>query len=236
VNPVRGVIFDLFHTLTARESEWSDEPTTCELLGVERGLWDRILNESSRWRLVGEERDPRVIVARLARLADPAIADKAIEQVLQARLRRFADTFRHIPRANVDALLRLKEAGFKLALLSNADALETGAYRGCCLCPLFDVEMFSCDVGLAKPQPEIFHACLDALGLAPGECVFVGDGGSDELRGAKSVGLRTVFVSGVVEELWPERIEQRRAVADHHVRWVPEILPWLGVERPVEVA
>jgi FMN phosphatase YigB (HAD superfamily) len=66
--------------------------------------------------------------------------------------------------------------------------------------------------------------------------VFVGDGGSDELQGARAVGLRTVFVSGVIEELWPERIEPRRAVADHHVRWVPELLPWLGIDDAVRVA
>jgi putative hydrolase of the HAD superfamily len=74
------------------------------------------------------------------------------------------------------------------------------------------------------------------MGLSPGECVFVGDGGSDELRGAKAAGLRTVFMSGAVEELWPERVAPRRALADHHIRSIPEILHWLGIGASEEVA
>jgi putative hydrolase of the HAD superfamily len=227
---IRGVIFDLFHTLTARESEWSSEPPTCDLLGIDRLAWDRILLESSRWRLVGEVREPLEIFTRLARLANPSIGDDAISHVLAVRTRRFADLFSRIPPGNVAALRRMKDAGLRLALLSNADALEASAYAGSALQSLFEVEMFSCDAGFAKPEPEIFHACLAALGLPAAQCVFVGDGGSDELQGAKAVGLRTVLVSGVIEELWPERIAPRAAVADHHVRWVPELLPWLGID------
>jgi putative hydrolase of the HAD superfamily len=233
---IRGVIFDLFHTLTARESEWSDEPATCDMLGVDRRVWDRALTESSRWRLAGEERDPHAILERLARQVNPAIADDVIRCALETRPRRFDDVFQRIPEANLEALERLRAAGLSLALLSNADAMEAAAYSRGRLAGLFDVEIFSCDAGCAKPEPEIFAACLQALGLPASECVFVGDGGSDELQGARAVGLRTVFVSGVIEELWPERIESRRAVADHHVRWVPELLPWLGIDDAVRVA
>lgn len=227
--PVRGVIFDLFHTLTARESEWSNHPPTYHMLGVDRHAWDRVLIESSRWRLVGEERDPYTIFRRLVDQVDASIPEEKVRRVLALRTRRFRDCFENIPAANVSALRRLRSAGFKLALLSNADVMDIEAYGGSALSGLFDVEIFSCDAGCAKPEPEIFHACLEALALPAAQCVFAGDGGSDELQGAKAVGLRTVFVSGVIEELWPERIAARRAVADHHVRWVPEMLPLLGV-------
>jgi len=163
---------------------------------------------------------------------DPSIPQEHVRSVLERRTQRFRDCFANIPAGNVAALERLRAAGFKLALLSNADVLDIEAYAGSRLAGLFDVEIFSCDAGCAKPEPEIFHACLRELALGAGECVFIGDGGSDELQGAKAVGLRTVFVSGVIEELWPERIAARRAVADHHVRWVPEILPLVGVPWP----
>ena len=50
---VRGVIFDLFHTLTGRETEATDLPATCDLLGVTRTAWNEALLERSRWRLAG---------------------------------------------------------------------------------------------------------------------------------------------------------------------------------------
>jgi putative hydrolase of the HAD superfamily len=237
MKPVRGVIFDLFHTLTEPESVGSELlPGIAEALGIDRRAWDSVLLESSRWRLVGEVRDPHEIVRRLARHIDPHMPDATIRHALEVRTRRFADILRRIPAYNVAAIRALRDAGCKVALLSNADAIETASYGGCPLSGLFDVEMFSCDAGCAKPEPEIFHACLDALGLAAAECVFVGDGGSSELEGAKAVGMRTVFVSGAIEAHWPERIAPRAAVADHHVRWVPELLPWLGISGTSQVA
>jgi phosphoglycolate phosphatase-like HAD superfamily hydrolase len=162
---VRGVLIDLFHTLTDVESEWSDLPFTCDVLGIDRRDWDRALTDSSRWRLCGDVRDPRTIVATLARRFDPSVTDMVI-----------------------------------------------------------DAEVFSCEVGHVKPEPAIFHHALDRIGLPAADCVFVGDGGSNELEGARSVGLRTVFVSGVIAHSWPERIAPRAAVADHHVERVPDLL------------
>jgi putative hydrolase of the HAD superfamily len=219
----RGILFDLYHTLTPRESDWSNRPATYEMLGVDRRAWDRVLIESSRWRLVGEERDPYTILRRLADQVDASITDEKVREVLAHRTERFRDCFRNIPDANVAVLQKLRSTGVKLALLSNADVMDMEAYRGSRLEGCFDIEVFSCDVGCVKPEPEIYRLCLERLGLAAADCIFVGDGGSNELDGAKAVGLRTVFVSGGIEDLWPERIEPRRAIADHHVRWAHEV-------------
>ncbi len=102
--------------------------------------------------------------------------------------------------------------------------MEVAAWAESPLAGLFEVEIFSCEVGCVKPEPAIFHRCLDALGLKPKECLFVGDGGSNELIGAKEVGLSTVFVSGVIAEHCPERVPERLEISDHHVTWVPQIL------------
>ena len=228
----RGVIFDLYHTLTARESEWSAAiPATCALLGVDRRAWDRALIETSRWRLVGEERDPWRIFRRLIDQVDGSITDERARDVLAQRTRRFRECFENVPPANVAMLRRLRSAGIRLALLSNADVMDLDAYRGSVLEGNFDAEVFSCDVGYAKPDPEIYRLCLDRLGLAAADCVFVGDGGSNELEGAKAVGLRTILVSGAIEELWPERVAARIAIADHHLRWAHQVADMFGLER-----
>jgi putative hydrolase of the HAD superfamily len=206
------------------------------MLGVDRRAWDRALIESSRWRLVGEVRDPFTILRRLVDLVDDGIPDTRVREVLVRRTERFRDCFRNIPAGNVAMLQRLRAAGLRLALLSNADAMEIAGYGGSPLSGMFDVEMFSCDVGHAKPEAAIFRACLEALGLPAGDCVFVGDGGSDELRGAKAVGLRTIFVSGVIAELWPERIDERRAIADHHVQSAADVAGMLLGSRVEAVA
>jgi putative hydrolase of the HAD superfamily len=225
----KAVIFDLFHTLTAWESEWSKLPWTSDVLGIDRAVWDRALTAESRWRLAGEERDPFVIVSRLARAIDPRIRDETLHRAIEVRISRFREALLKIPVANINALTLLRLSGFRLGLISNADVMEVAAWKDSPLAGLFDVEVFSCEVGCVKPEPEIFAKCLGALGVRGGECMFVGDGGSNELAGARSAGMTTVLVSGVIEELWPARIPERLAHADHHLKFAWEVVELLGL-------
>ncbi|HXJ52202.1 MAG TPA: HAD family hydrolase [Burkholderiales bacterium] len=227
--PPRAIVFDLFHTLTGLESEWSDLPWTSDVLGIDRAVWNTALTVQSRWRVAGEERDPYRIVERLARAIDPSITDETLRRAVEVRIARFRHSLCKVPPANVGTLRRLRAAGFRLGLVSNADAMEVAAWPDSPLAGLFDVEVFSCMAGCVKPEPAIFAKCLDALGVSAADSMFVGDGSSDELAGAKSIGMRTVLVSGVIRQLWPEKIPERAAIADHHLAWVPEILVLLGL-------
>jgi putative hydrolase of the HAD superfamily len=65
-----------------------------------------------------------------------------------------------------------------------------------------------------KPDPRIYKHALEALGARPDEAIFVGDGGSDEHRGARAVGLPTVLVTRYLRMWWPERVDERRPHAD----------------------
>lgn len=226
---IRGVIFDLFHTLTAPESKWSDLPSTAAVLGIDRRAWNDALTAGSRWRLVGAERDPYVIVRTVAHTIDPTIPDDRIRAATNLRIQRFRRSLQQIPVENVDTLHHLRARGYRLGLISNADVMEVAAWADSPLAGAFDVEVFSCAAGCVKPEPAIYRQCLESLGLDPRQCLFVGDGGSNELVGAKEIGLSTVFVSGVIGELWPETVAQRVPTADHHITAVPEIVALLGL-------
>jgi putative hydrolase of the HAD superfamily len=226
---IRGVIFDLFHTLTGPESEWSHLPTTSGFLGIDRMKWDHALHETSHGRLSGEVRDPFLIIRNLVHSIDPTIPEEKVRATVEMRLQRFRDTLQRIPAANLAALKSLRESGLRLGLVSNADAIEVASWEEGPLAALFHATVISCNVGLVKPDPRIFRKCLEQMELSAEECLFVGDGGSNELVGAKEVGLRTVFISGIIQELWPERVPQRRAVADHHIVQLPEILKVPGL-------
>src|SRR6266542_6083176 len=186
---LRAVVFDLFHTLTGPESEWSDLPWTSDVLGIDRGVWNDLMVTRSRWRLAGEETDPYVIVGTLARQVDPSITDDRILEATRCRIQRFKDSLARIPTENVETLRALRASGFRLGLISNADVMEVAPWPTCPLAGLFDVELFSCEVGLVKPEPAIYVRCIEALGVSPAECLFVGDGGSNELAGARAAGM-----------------------------------------------
>ncbi|MEV4756359.1 HAD-IA family hydrolase [Micromonospora sp. NPDC049559] len=88
------------------------------------------------------------------------------------------------PAATLDVLDALRADGHPLALVSNATSDTAEAWPDGPLARRFDVAVFSCEVGLAKPDPAIYRAAADRLGADPAGCVFVGDGADGELAGA----------------------------------------------------
>lgn len=210
----KAVLFDLFHTLVQVRPSADTGAHTWFDLGVAREDWERVLYEDAPGRAVGRTRDPVDGMRRLAHAIDPSIPLSRIERAARRRLERFDRTLETVEPSVTDAVARLRAAGTRIALVSNAGFDEIGAWPRSPLAPLFDAAVFSCEVGCAKPDRAIYEEALERIGVAAADAVFVGDGGADEHRGARAVGLRPVLVTGLID-LPPERWAARRAHADH---------------------
>ena len=81
------------------------------------------------------------------------------------------DEFEHAHDMNA-LVRRAREAGISTALLSNSwgDFYPRDLWEG-----MFDVVVISGEVGMRKPEPEIFHLTLEQMGREPADCVFVDD-------------------------------------------------------------
>ena len=115
--------------------------------------------------------------------------------------------------AMVEAVKTAKRSGVKTGLISNSWGGSGIHYEGTPLADLFDAVVISGDVGMHKPEPEIFHLGAERIGVPPEECVFV-----DDLRencaGAEDVGMTAILHRG------PEKT-------------VPELERLLGLELAV---
>ena len=220
----KAIIFDLFHTLTAPETEWTDLPWTSDVLGISRSDWYRALTTNSRRRLIGEVSDPVEIVRLIAHSIDSSIPEDLVVRAAAFRKERFIRVLSSIPGSTLAVLRELRHRGIGLGLISNCDSSEVSAWSDSPLRGAFDAEVFSCEVGHAKPDPEIYLECLRRLEVAAVDATFVGDGGSSELRGAREVGMRSILFSGVIAHMWPERIPELAQDADAHVARLDELL------------
>ncbi len=220
----KTVLFDLFHTLTSLESAASGGPSTSECLGVGRDEWNTQLMEKSRDRLTGVEKDPYIIIKKMAHAINSDIPMDIINKAVQNRIRRFEEALVNIPAQTIQTLKLLKSKGKKIGLISNADVSEARGWQKSPLKDYFDSVVFSCDVGLAKPDKEIYEYSLRELNERPEDAVFIGDGGSKELLGAKQAGLATIMITGVIKELWPDQIEPRRVYADYVIEHIEELI------------
>jgi putative hydrolase of the HAD superfamily len=97
--------------------------------------------------------------------------------------------------AMLEALRRLRDAGFGLAALTNNWASEDGARSnaGADLRPHFDVFVESAVEGLRKPDPRIYHLVCRRLEVSPRHAVFLDDIGRN-LKPARELGMTTIRV------------------------------------------
>lgn len=94
----------------------------------------------------------------------------------------------------------LKEKGYGVFLLSNASLRQHEYWGRIPGSEYFDGTVVSADVGLVKPQPEIFALACERFSLVPGECVFIDDS-TLNAEGAFYYGMNAVVFHDDVAEL-----------------------------------
>ena len=102
--------------------------------------------------------------------------------------------------AMIDAVSSARAAGIRTGLISNS--WGTGIYERAPL-RIFDATVISGDVGLHKPQPEIYELGAERIGVDPSGCVFVDDL-RENVAGAEAVGMTAILhrePAGTIQEL-----------------------------------
>lgn len=81
------------------------------------------------------------------------------------------------------------DAGFRVAIVSNADGHVRDDLAAAGFGDLFEVVIDSTVVGVSKPDPAIFGHALTAVGVDAAEAWYVGDSPVFDLAGAEAAGL-----------------------------------------------
>jgi len=134
---------------------------------------------------------------QLGQPVDPTI----VHSLCVERVREKSGLFGHLDPASVAVLRHLSNRGVKLAVVSNCFAEDVEAWPACAVASCVDVSIFSFEIGVAKPEPEIYAEALRRLNAEGRHALFVGDGGDDELLGAERAGLRAAHAAWFRGEL-----------------------------------
>jgi len=187
-----AVIFDFFGTLVYNRP-WGSEMNAAVAASVGAPVDDfiREWGETARARTTGAYASVGENIEQVCRTLGVAVT---LEQVERAVAIRLDYTRRNlVPKEGaLELLRRLRDMGLKVGLLSNCTPEVPVAWREMPFAPLFDDAVFSSDVGMAKPRPEIFEMACRRLGAAPERCVYVADNVDGELDVALTCGLYPV--------------------------------------------
>ncbi|XP_010523454.1 PREDICTED: haloacid dehalogenase-like hydrolase domain-containing protein 3 isoform X2 [Tarenaya hassleriana] len=95
----------------------------------------------------------------------------------------------HLPEGAYETMSLLKDAGVKMAVVSNFDTRLRKLLKDLDVIDLFDAVMISSEVGYEKPDEGIFKAALEQIGVEAGGAVHVGDDEEADKVGANAIGI-----------------------------------------------
>lgn len=187
------VFFDLWSTLLDEKPNSPFYSAIAERIGVDllsfmvkykpcgedvmKGI---IPNISSRVYLVCQKLDVDLSLSSVKALVDELVP-LHVENVFL-----YSDT--------IEVLSELSNHGFKLGMISNASSWSEMVLDAFGLRPYFDSIVLSYKYGMVKPMPGLYLRALREIGGESKDGYFVGDGGDNEMEGAKQVGFTTVLV------------------------------------------
>jgi putative hydrolase of the HAD superfamily len=90
----------------------------------------------------------------------------------------------------------LRERGYKLGLVSNfcnIPSVVKDNLNELGLLSYFDQVVISCELGWRKPSPKVYEAISKQIGIAPAECLFVGDRLIEDVLGPQKAGMKAVL-------------------------------------------
>jgi HAD superfamily hydrolase (TIGR01509 family) len=148
--------------------------------------------------------------------ADPEVAAEARRAAAEVDYDPFYR--RMVPAPDLEGVLALLQARYRLAMATNRGATLSGVMREFRLARYIELAVGVQDVVNPKPHPEMIEKCLHHFALPPREAVYVGDSETDH-RAAVAAGVHFVAVGTATPA--------ERQVA--HLRELPEALEQLGV-------
>ena len=107
----------------------------------------------------------------------------------------------------VDLLKKLKSGGVKIVIVSNSifpAYLHLNELEKYNIIPYVDGLIFSCEIGIKKPHPDIYMKALEIAGCYPSEAVFIGDRFEEDVIGPREVGIKSILKRKVGKEYPPE--------------------------------
>lgn len=188
----KAVIFDLYETLI---TEWGHKKyTKSEMssdLGIDSEKFDLYWDEKEEDRYLGKMNFTDSILYVMEKCGGH-IESPALSRMVDKRIETKSQCFDHVNPDIYRLLEELKRRELRLAVISNCSSDEVQVIRQSKIYGYFNQITLSYEVGMKKPDHDIYKKCCHLLSVDTNECIFVGDGGSDELEGARMVGMEAI--------------------------------------------
>lgn len=172
------IYFDLFDTL----------------IKINRGYLEEYFDKELD--LLGDKgilKDSKMTINEIVKKNPEVLSKCSMEEMCEFYDKSMSDSLIDVNEDILEMLDSLKKLGYKLCIISDAAYVDIQAYNESPISKYFDNAVFSCCYGVTKPDQKIYNIAKELMGN-PENSIFIGDGGHNELVGAKESGMKTIKV------------------------------------------
>jgi putative hydrolase of the HAD superfamily len=188
---VAAISLDALGTLVELEPPWVHLGAALEREPDER-LVDAVRAEMAYYKAHSHEGRDADSLARL-RTRCAAILSERLGRTVDVETMMAAIRFRAYP-DSAPALEALRRRGMRLVCVSNWDCSLPQVLERCGLAGLLDGVVTSAEAGSRKPDPGLFAAGLEIVGVSADQALHVGDTLDEDVTGARAAGLRALHL------------------------------------------
>lgn len=221
---IEAIIFDLDNTLIHRKQAFAayterfiEQFIVAEEPEIRAAVIERI-------RLADQDgyRDKRELYTELHADLELKNPDTSVQEMLGFWYGEF-HKFTVLMDGAKEILSELRSRGVKLGIITNGSLrTQQAKIDRVMLRDYVDSIIVSGGVNIQKPNPRIFELALNELDIVdPGHACYVGDHPTNDIRGAQSAGLHTIWLEGFMS--WQET----GIVPDYQIGSLREITGWL---------
>jgi putative hydrolase of the HAD superfamily len=198
----KAVIFDLFGTLVEKYPLETYRQELREMAAAVNApdeefvrWWFDTYNDRGTGVFQSYEANIEYICEKLDVRAESAGISRAIEIC-----RSYANHYLKIKSDAISLLTNIKTGGYKTGLISDCGVEIARVFNKLEFAPLFDAVILSCRVGVQKPDARIYRMATDIIKVETDDCLYIGDGDSNELTGATRAGMNAVLIRNPEED------------------------------------
>jgi len=108
----------------------------------------------------------------------------------------------------IPVLRALRESDLRIGLISDCAVDVPMIWKSCVFGRYIDYAVFSCEHGWSKPDVRLYVKACEGLGVSADECVYVGDGNSNELAGALNAGMLPILLEVSTEDAYQQERDE----------------------------
>ena len=204
---IKVVIFDMFETLVTHfESPVYMGKQICNDMGIAENKFREIWDTTDDDRTLGKISFEEVIEESLR--INNRYSDQLFEKIVSKRKMSKIECFKYIHPQIMPMFRALRELNIKIGLITNCYFEERDVIKNSVFFDYFDAVCMSCELGMKKPQIEIFQRCTSDLAVRPEECLYIGDGGCFELETALSLGMHPIQATWYLKDGVKHQLEK----------------------------